>query len=130
MNFIGINLSLNREGRAMRVTYPRPWYSTASSTTVSARPMIRKYPDFTSEEAHHLTHADARLEFRYEIDPERPSFVLSGRVLQGRISSVVYIIDALWTDNHFLPTRELVEGRPEYDPSQPESEEGLCAGDD
>ena len=92
--------------------------------------MIRKYPDFTSEEAHHLTHADARLEFRYEIDPERPSFVLSGRVLQGRISSVVYIIDALWTDNHFLPTRELVEGRPEYDPSQPEAKKACVAGDD
>ncbi len=127
MNFIGINPSLKREGRAMRVTYPSPLVQYRQfDDRIGTPEMIRKYPDFTSEEAHHLTHADARLEFRYEIDPERPSFVLSGRVLQGRISSVVYIIDALWTDNHFLPTRELVEGRPEYDPSQPEAKKA-CA---
>ncbi len=57
-----------------------------------------------------LVHAEASLEFVYEVDAERPSFVVSGRVLEGKVRHVVYIIDALWTDNHALPTHEYVEG--------------------
>jgi inosine-uridine nucleoside N-ribohydrolase len=121
MNFIGINLSLQREGRAMKVTYPSPLFQYRQlDDRIGAPGMIRKYPEFTADEARRLIHADASIEFRYEIDPEQPSFVVSGRVLRGRISSAVYIIDALWTNNHFLPTHELVEGQPEYDPSRPE----------
>ena len=71
-----------------------------------------------------------RLEFRYEIDPQRPSFVVSGRVLQGRISSAVYIVDALWTDNHFLPTHELVEGQTRIRSFAARGEEGLRPGAD
>jgi inosine-uridine nucleoside N-ribohydrolase len=127
MNCIGINLSLQRIGRTMKVTYPSPLVQYRQfDDRIGTPQMIRKYPDFTAGEARRLVHADASVEFRYEIDPQRPSFVVSGRVLQGRISSVVYIIDALWTDNHFLPTHELVEGQPEYDPARPE-EKKACA---
>ncbi len=127
MNCIGMDLSLERTGRTMRVTYPSPLVQYRQfDDRIGAREVVRKYPDFTVEEARRLVHADASVEFRYEIDPQRPSFVLSGRVLHGRICSVVYIIDALWTDNHFLPTHELVEGLPEYDPSRPE-EKKACA---
>ncbi len=127
MNCIGINLSLERIGRTMKVAYPAPLFQYRQLDDRIGRPeMIRKYPDFTSGEARRLIHADASVEFRYEIDPRRPSFVVSGRVLRGRISYIVYIIDALWTDNHCLPTHELVEGRPEYDPAQPEDKKA-CA---
>ncbi|MGA2033439.1 MAG: hypothetical protein ABSG68_14385 [Thermoguttaceae bacterium] len=127
MNFIGINLLLRREGRAMKVAYPSPLFQYRQlDHRIGTPETIRKYPEFTADEVRRLIHADASVEFRYEIDPERPSFVLSGRVLRGRISSVVYIIDALWTNNHFLPTHELVEGKPEYDPSQPEGKKA-CA---
>ena len=127
MNCIGINLSLERVGRTMKVAYPSPLVQYRQfDDRIGTPELIRKYPDFTAGEIRRLVHADASVEFRYEIDPERPSFVVSGRVLQGRISSIVYIVDALWTNNHFLPTHELVEGRPEYDPARPEQKKA-CA---
>ena len=127
MNFIGMDLALQRAGRAINVTYPSPLVQYRQfDDRIGTPETIRKYPDYTSAEARRLIHADASIAFRYEIDPERPSFVLSGRVLEGRINSVVYIIDALWTDNHFLPTHELVEGKPEYDPARPEDKKA-CA---
>jgi inosine-uridine nucleoside N-ribohydrolase len=127
MNCIGINLSLQRVGRTMTVTYPAPLVQYRQfDDRIGTPELVRKYPEFTADEVRRLVHADASIEFRYEIDPQRPSFVVSGRVLQGRISTIVYIVDALWTDNHFLPTHELVEGQPEYDPSRPEGKKA-CA---
>jgi inosine-uridine nucleoside N-ribohydrolase len=127
MNCIGVNLALKREGRVMRVTYPPPLVQYRQfDDRIGTPELIGKYPDFAPGEARRLVHADASIEFRYEIDPQRPCFVVSGQVLQGRISSIVYIIDALWTANHFLPTHELIEGRPEYDPSRPEGKKA-CA---
>ena len=127
MNCIGINLSLERIGRTMKVTYPSPLVQYRQfDDRIGTPALVRKYPDFTADEARRLVHADASIEFRYEIDPQRPSFVVSGRVLRGRISSIVYIVDALWTDNHFLPTHELVEGQAEFDPSQPDGKKA-CA---
>ena len=127
MNCIGINLSLKREGRTMTVTYPAPLVQYRQFDDRIATPeLVRKYPDLTAGEVRRLVHADASIEFRYELDPQRPSFVVSGRVLGGRISSIVYIVDALWTNNHFLPTHELVEGQPEYDPARPEDKQA-CA---
>ncbi len=127
MNFIGINLVLERAGRAMKVTYPSPMVQYRQfDDRIGTPTLVRKYPDFTGDETRRLVHADSSVEFCYEIDPRRPSYVVSGRVLQGRISSIVYIVDALWTDNRFLPTHELVEGRSEYDPSQPDDKKA-CA---
>jgi inosine-uridine nucleoside N-ribohydrolase len=127
MNCVGVNLSLERTGRTMKVTYPSPLVQYRQfDDRIGTPELIRKYPEFTADEARRLVHADASLEFRYEIDPQRPSFVVSGRVLRGRVNYAVYIVDALWTDNHFLPTHELVEGQPEYDPARPEGKKA-CA---
>ncbi len=111
----------------MKLTYPSPLVQYRQfDDRIGTPALVRKYPDFTADETRHLVHADSSVEFRYEIDPQRPSYVVSGRVLQGRISSIVCIVDALWTDNHFLPTHELVEGQPEFDPSRPEAKKA-CA---
>ena len=127
MNCIGMNLSLKREGRTMKSPIPSPLVQYRQfDDRIGTPELIRKYPDFTADDTRRLVHADASIEFRYEIDPERPSFVVSGRVLAGADQLIVYIVDALWTNNHFLPTHELVEGQPEYDPSPPEGKKA-CA---
>jgi hypothetical protein len=121
MNCIGMNLALKRSGRTIKVSYPAPLVQYRQFDDRIATPeLVRKYPDLTADETRRLVHADAAIEFSYEIDAKRPSYVVSGRVREGRIGTTVYIVDALWTDNHFLPTHELVEGQPEFDPSRPE----------
>ena len=86
-NCVGISLSLESTGRTMKVTYPSPLVQYRQFDDRIGTPgLIRKYPQFTTDEARRLVHADASLDFHYEIDPQRPSFVVSGRVLQGRIS--------------------------------------------
>ena len=52
---------------------------------------------------------------------QRPSFLMSGRVLSGTIQNITYIISALWTENQVLPTHEYVEGFPEFDTRQAEA---------
>ena len=122
INCIGLNLALQREDRSLRVGYPRPLIQYRQLDDKIGRPeLIRKYPDFSPPELPQLVHADAALEFQYQLDPERPSFTISGRVTEGRITSAVYILDALWVDNPALPTHEYIDGRPEYDTARPEA---------
>lgn len=111
INTIGMNLILSREARAMRVRYPNPLIQYRQFDDKIGTPeKVAKYPDFTTEEMPGLVRAEASLEFVYQVDAGRPSFVVSGRVLEGKVGHVVTIIDALWTDNHSLPTHEYVEG--------------------
>ncbi len=127
MNCVGMNLSLERIGRTLKVTYPSPLVQYRQfDDRIGTPELIHKYPDLTASDARGLVHAEASIEFRYEIDAQRPSFVVSGRVLQGKINYAVFIVDALWTDNHFLPTHELVEGQPEFDPARAEGKKA-CA---
>ena len=122
INCIGLNLALQREDRSLRVGYPRPLIQYRQLDDKIGRPeLIRQYPDFSPPELSRLVHADAALEFQYQLDPERPSFTISGRVTEGRITSAVYILDALWVDNPALPTHEYIDGRPEYDTARPEA---------
>jgi hypothetical protein len=110
INTIGMNLILSQEGRSMRVRYPHPLIQYRQFDDKIGTPeKVAKYPDFKTEEMPGLVHAEASVEFLYEVDAERPSFVVSGRVLEGEVHHVVYIIDALWTDNHALPTHEYIE---------------------
>jgi hypothetical protein len=122
MNTIGMNLIMSREGRTVRVCYPNPLIEYRQfDDKIGTREKVAKYPDFTRAEMPGLVHAEASLEFVYEVDAERPSFVISGRVLTGKVHHVVYIIDALWTDNHALPTHEYVDGVGEFDVRTPEA---------
>ena len=123
VNTIGMNLILSQEGRSMRVRYPHPLIQYRQfDDKIGSPEKVAKYPDFTAEEMPGLVHADASLEFLYEVDAERPSFVVSGRVLTGKVHHVVYIIDALWTDNHALPTHEYIPSVGEFDIRTPEAE--------
>jgi len=122
INCIGVNLGLQRAGQSLHVTYPRPLIQYRQfDDKVGDLETIRRYPDFSREEMDDLVHADASVTFRYEIDPHRPSFVMSGEIAEGRIYSVVYIVSALWTDNHALPTHAYFEGFAEYDITSPEA---------
>lgn len=122
INCVGMGLSLRREGLTMHVKYPQPLIQYRQFDQKIGEPeLIRRYPDFTAADRKGLVHADASLEFRYELDPERPSFVVSGRVTGGRINLAIYILNALWTDNHALPTHEYIVGQPECDIAQPEA---------
>ena len=110
------------EARVVRLRYPHPLIQYRQfDDKIGTREKVAKYPDFTPAEMPGLVHADASLEFVYEVDGERPSFVVSGRVLTGKVHHVVYIIDALWTDNHALPTHEYVDGVAEFDIRTPEA---------
>jgi len=122
INTIGMNLSLLREARSMRVRYPSPLIQYRQfDDKIGSPEKVARYPDFSADETPGLVHAEASLEFTYEMDADRPSFVVSGRVTGGGVRHVVYIIDALWTDNHALPTHEHIEGFPEFDISRPEA---------
>ncbi len=122
INTIGMDLILSREARSMRVRYPNPLIQYRQFDDKIGTPeKVAKYPDFTTEEMPGLVHAEGSLEFVYQVDAERPSFVVSGRVLEGRVRHVVYIIDALWTDNHSLPTHEYIDGLAEFDIRTPEA---------
>jgi hypothetical protein len=117
-----MNLSLRRQALTMHVTYPCPLIQYRQfDETVGTAERIRRYPEFTAKELSALVHADASLEFRYQLDADQPSFTVFGRVVGGRVLFAIYIIDALWTDNHSLPTREFLAGLPEYDLAQPGS---------
>lgn len=117
-----MNLDLRRDGRVMRVLYPEPLVQYRQFDEKIATPaLLRKYPDFSPDEQTKLVRATASVEFRYEIDPRRPSFTIRGRVVKGRIENITYIIDALWVDRQPLPTREHFEGGKEYDIAQPEA---------
>jgi hypothetical protein len=122
INTIGMNPILTREARSIRVCYPNPVIQYRQFDDKIGTPeKVAKYPDFTRAEMPGLVHADASLEFVYEVDEERSSFVVSGRVLTGKVHHVVYIIDALWTDNHALPTHECIDGVAEFDIRTPEA---------
>jgi hypothetical protein len=122
INCVGINLSLRREASTMHVGYPRPIIQYRQfDEKIGRADRIRQYPEFSPKELLALVHSDAALEFDYQLDPQRPSFTIRGRVLQGRLLLAIYIIDALWTDNHALPTHEYLAGQAEYDIARPES---------
>ena len=122
INTIGMNLILSRGARSLRVRYPNPLIQYRQFDDKIGTPeVVARYPDFTTEEMPGLVHAEASLEFVYEVEADRPSFVVSGRVLEGRVRHVVYIIDALWTDNHVLPTHEYIDGLAEFDIATPEA---------
>ncbi|MGA2258554.1 MAG: hypothetical protein ABSG53_28145, partial [Thermoguttaceae bacterium] len=122
INCVGLGLSLRREGRAMRVAYPWPLIQCRQFDEKIGKPeLIRRYPELSADDKKNLVHADTAIEFRYEIDAHRPSFVVSGRVTQGRVNMAIYIINGLWTDNHAQPTHEYIDGRPEYDIVRPEA---------
>jgi hypothetical protein len=116
INTIGMCMDLRPEGRKLQVTYPNPLIQYRQfDDKVGKAQTIRQYPDFTREQLGQLVHADGELQFTYELDAENPSFVMSGRVLKGTIENITYIVSALWTENHELPTHEYVEGFPEVD---------------
>ena len=122
INCVGINLALRREANTVHVGYPRPIIQYRQfDEKVGRADRIRQYPEFTAKELPALVHSDAALEFQYQLDPERPSFTVRGRVLEGRLLLAIYIVDALWTDNHSLPTHEYLAGQAEYDIARPES---------
>lgn len=122
INTIGMCLGLRRDGNKLQVTYPNPLIQYRQfDDKVGKAERIRKYPDFTLNELGDLVHADGSLEFSYELDEQRPSFLMSGRVLSGTIQNITYIISALWTENQVLPTHEYVEGFPEFDTRQAEA---------
>ena len=115
INTIGMDQPIKRSPGALEVVYPNPLiqYRQFDDKIGSAK-TVRKYPDFKLNELPSLNHAEGSLSFRYEIDPERPSFIVSGKLLSGRMTTAVYILDALWTDNRALPTHECAEGFPEF----------------
>jgi inosine-uridine nucleoside N-ribohydrolase len=122
INCVGLGLSLRREGQAIRVAYPRPLIQYRQfDEKIGTAELLRKYPDLSADDKRGLVHADAAIEFRYELDPGRPSFVVSGKVTQGRVNLAIYIVNGLWTDNRAQPTHECIEGRPEYDIARPEA---------
>ena len=114
INTIGMDMDVRGDGNVMRVTYPNPLVQYRQFELAKRLSDIHNYPDIPHPKTQSLVHADASVEFTYEIDPERPSFTISGRVLEGAIANAVYIIDALWTDNHQLPTHCACETFPEY----------------
>jgi len=122
INCIGMNLPTQREGNSLRVTYPNPLIQYRQfDDKIGSPETVSRYPDFTKEEMRRLVHADASLEFTYTLDPDRPSFVTTGRVTSGRVRDIVHIISALWTDNRALPTHGFYEGfdELEYDIADP-----------
>lgn len=121
INCIGMDLDVEREGGRVRVGYPEPLIQYRQfDDKIGSEELIRRYPDQKREEFGGLVHAEASAEFEYEVDDGRPSYVVRGRVLKGRVLNVVYIVSALWTDNHALPTHVYYEGFPEYDTTRPE----------
>jgi hypothetical protein len=104
------------------VTYPHPLIQYRQfDDKIGSAQLVRQYPDFKNNELPALVHADGAVQFEYEVDASRPSFTICGKVLSGAIRNVVYIISALWTDNHALPTHEYVEGFPEFDIAAPQA---------
>ena len=122
INTVGMALDVTVEGRRAVVRYPNPLIQYRQfDDKISPLDLVDRYPDFSRKELPSLAHADGEAEFVYEIDPARPSFTISGRVISGTVPDVTCIIDALWTDNHACPTREYVEGFPEWDIADPEA---------
>ena len=122
INTVGLCLDLRREGNRLTVRYPRPLVQYRQFDDNGGSPeTVRKYPDFSLDELPSLVHADAEVEFVYELDASRPSFTVTGRVLSGVVNTITYIVDALWTDNHACPTHEYVEGFPEFDIRSPDA---------
>ena len=121
INAVGMCLDIRRQGHRVLVRYPDPLIQYRQFDDKIGTPeTVRKYPDFTRDELPSLVHADAAVEFGYELDPVWPAFTIQGRVISGEVSDVTYIVDALWTDNHACPTHEYVEGFPEFDTTKPE----------
>lgn len=116
LNLIGMALDVAITGRCARVRYPNPLVQYRQfDDAIGNAATIAHYPDQRLEELPAMVHADGEVAFVYEIDPVRPSYTVSGRVHSGRVSDITYIVSALWTDNHALPTHELLEGFPEID---------------
>ena len=110
-NTVGMHLDVAAEGRRAVVTYPSPLYEYIQVADAPSLAAIHNYPDIPRDYGDFLPGVcDAALAFTYEVDESRPSFVVSGKVLSGRVYNAVYIIDALWTDNHQLPTHVYCEG--------------------
>ena len=123
LNMIGMDLDLARDATRIEVTYPNPMVRYRQFEKAQTLADVNNYPDITRSQAAGLVHADASVRFVYELDAGRPSFVVSGRVLQGEVTNVVYIIDALWTDNHVLPTHFAGQTYPEYAIDEPDAEQ-------
>lgn len=122
INTIGMNLKTRKGKGSLRVTYPHPLIQYRQfDDKIGSEKIVRQYPDFADKELPKLVHADGSVEFDYQLDPERPSFIVSGRHLEGKIGTIVYILDALWTDNQALPTHEYIESFPEYCINGPEA---------
>ncbi len=121
INCVGMAMDLKRDERSMVVTYPSPIIRYRQfDDKVGDVDVIRRYPDFARDELSKLVGADASVEFTYTIHPELASFDVSGKALGGKIELVIYIVSALWTDNHALPTHVCFEGFPEFDVRTPE----------
>ena len=110
INCIGVRMKVEKRDRRARVTYPRPLLYYSDLANAPSLADIHHYPDLPPNYGARLGGANASLEFRYRLDDRRPSFTIGGRVLGGRVRDVVYIVSALWTDNHELPTHLYVEG--------------------
>lgn len=109
-NTIGVHLDISVRGQSARVIYPSPLVSYSEFANAKSLEQIHNYPDLPANYGSLLDGAESSLEFSYDLDEKRPSFLVSGRVLSGKVASVVYIISALWTDNRQLPTHLFCEG--------------------
>jgi len=114
VNTVGMHLSIQVDGRKAAVRYPSPLFSYGEVGDAKSLEAIHNYPDLPRNYGDLMAVCDASLSFEYEVHQSRPSFVVSGKVLRGRVLNVVYIIDALWTDNHQLPTHVCCEGFQPY----------------
>ncbi|MBN1809366.1 MAG: hypothetical protein JW909_09890 [Planctomycetes bacterium] len=122
INCVGMEMPLEAEGLKVSVPYISPLarYRQFDKNIGSAE-TIARYPDQTREEIRVMEHLPASLDFEYELDAERPCYSVKGRLLDGEVNNIVYIVSALWTNNEELPTHVYYEGFPEFDISRPEA---------
>jgi len=121
-NLLCMRLELERQGRAIRVVYPGPLVQIRQfDDKISPLALIERYPDFTRDEMDKLVHADGSVEFVYEIDPDKPSYTVRGKVLSGLVRQVAIIVNGLWVEDQPMPTHEFIEGFPEFDMAKPEA---------
>jgi len=111
VNTIGMDLDIQIDGPTAQVSYPEPLIVYRQfDDKIGSPESVARYPDQKRVELPGLVHADASIRFTFVLDGDRPSFVLSGQVLSGRVRDAVHIISALWTENEGLPTHVLYQG--------------------
>ncbi|MFB3894226.1 MAG: hypothetical protein ACE15C_19650 [Phycisphaerae bacterium] len=121
INGVGMALDIRADAGRATVRYPKPLIRYRQfDDKIGSPELVRKYPDFTLQELPSLEHAEAEVEFTYELDGKEAAFTIRGRVISGTVPDITYIIDALWTDNRACPTHEYVEGFPEFSIAAPE----------